>query len=292
MYEAPSNKIILKRIGITLSVVIGTIAIAWGVILLLKAAAPQPPADEPASSHIFKPAEVIEAFAKEGAINALDAQNFALQTSKDSASVIYKPASSNFAVVTLASNQALFYSKTPQAADVSQEVGEQTAALLQTWGYQKIENVGSARTENPTYTTFETSLSICQLSSSKPIAGSAIPLYHKLACLDKAAVQAEYDTLTPLLTLFKESGQAAPAYDEVSRTTKTDGNKSLAILNLAGNSNTTSLLFAAVNNKWTYLGNLSNNEAGSSNGKYILSAELRRAIADPMYGDFLTKNLQ
>lgn len=292
MYEAPSNKIILKRIAITLGVIVGTIAIAWGVILLLKAAAPQPIANEPASSHILKPAEVIEAFTKEGAIEALSAQDFNLQTSKDSASVIYKPASSNFAVVTLASNQALFYSKTPQAADVSREVAEQTAALLQTWGYKKIENVGSARTENPTYTTFETSLSICQLSSSKPIAGGVIPLYHKLACLDKAAIQAEYDALTPLLTLFKESGQSVPAYDEVSRTTKTDGNKSLAILNLASSSSGTSLLFAAVNNKWTYIGNLSNSEAGPSNGKYILSADLRRAIADPMYGDFLTKNLQ
>lgn len=292
MYEAPSNKVILKRIGITLGVIAGTVAIAWGVIFLLKATTPQSTPEEPSNSHILKPSEVIEAFIKEGAIKPLDTQNFALQTSRDLATVIYKPASSNFAVVALASDQALFYSKTPQIPDVSNEVSEQTTALLEAGGYKKIENVGSARAENPTYTTFETSLSVCQLSSSKPVANTSMPSYHKLACTDKTAIQTEYEAITPLLTLFKESGQPAPAYDEVSRTSKTEGNKSLSILNLSGNATTTSLLFAAVNNKWAYLGSLSGNETSASNGKYVIGAELRRVITDPMYGDFLTKNIQ
>lgn len=292
MYEAPSNKIILKRIGITLGVILSIIAMAWGVVVLLKAVASQPPAQEPSSGRILKPLEVIEAFAIEGTIKALGTQNFTLQISQGTADVIYKPASSNFAVVTPTANHALFYSKTPQVADISKEVSEQTDALLESGGYKKIENVGSARSENPVYSTFETSLSVCQLSSSKPATGSSTPSYHKLACLDKTAIQTEYDAITPLLTLFKESGQTAPSYNQISRTGKTEDNKSFAILNLSGEASTASLLFAAIDNKWAYLGSFSGNESSQTNGKYALSEELRRAIADPIYGDFLIKNVQ
>lgn len=292
MYEAPSSKIILKRIGITLGVILGIIAMAWGVVVLLKAVASQPTAQEPSGGRVLKPAEVIEAFAKEGTIQALNSQDFTTQISQGPADVIYKPASSDFSVVTSTNTQTLFYGKTPQVTDVSREVAEQTTVFLESGGYKKIENTGSARSENPIYTTLETSLSVCQLSSSKPSANSSVPPYHKLACADKAAIQAEYEAMTPLLTLFKESGQAAPVYNEISRTGKTEGNKSFAILNLFGETSTTSLLFAAIDNKWAYIGNLSGNEGSQTNGKYALGEELRRAISDPMYGDFLTKNVQ
>ena len=291
MYEAPSGKIILKRIGITLGVIIGIITIAWGVISLLKTFTPQVAIPEPTSGRILKPAEVIEAVTAEKAVSALSPEAFSFQISQTS-DVIYKPASSSFAIITQTPHNVLFYSKTAQATDISKEVREQVAMLLESGGYKKIENVGSARSENPAYATFETPLSVCQLSSSQPAANSATPAYHKLACSDKTAIQAAYEAVTPLLTLFKESGQTVSAYDEVSRTSKTEGSKSLAILNLSGSSGINSLLFAAVDNKWSYLGNLSGSDNSQTNGKYVLNAELRRAIADPRYGDFLTKNLQ
>lgn len=292
MYEAPSSKIILKRIGLTLGVIIGIVAIAWGVISLLKTFTPQAAViPEPASGRILKPTEVIEAVTTERAISALNPDSFNFQISQ-TADVIYKPASSSFAIVAQTPHNVLFSSKTAQTTDISREVLDQVAVLLESGGYKKIENVGSARSENPTYATFETPLSVCQLSSSRPSANSITPLYHKLACIDKTTIQTAYESITPLLALFKESGQTVPAYDEVSRTSKTEGNKSLAILYLSGSSDVNSLLFAAIDNKWSYLGNLSGSDGSQTNGKYVLSAELRRTIADPRYSDFLTKNLQ
>lgn len=291
MYESPSSKLILKRIGITLGVIIGVVAIGWGVVSLLKAFTPQVSSPEPSVGRILKPAEVIEAFSQVGAVQALSADKYTLQLSQTSTTVIHKLASSSFAVATPTTLQVMYYSKTSQVGDDSEEVGKQTTAFMESAGYKKIENSGSAQSQNPRYTTYEAPLSLCQLTSSHPAPASNIPSYHRLVCIDKTEIQAEYEAVTPLLTLFKESGQASPNYNEVTRMSKTEGNKSFSILRLLGDDGSTSLLFAAVDNKWTYLGNLSGTEGSQTNGKYSISSELRRAMADPLYGDFLTKNI-
>jgi hypothetical protein len=49
------------------------------------------------------------------------------------------------------------------------------------------------------------------------------------------------------------------------------------------------LLFAAIDTNWTYIGDIGSGT--SSNGKYVLMPDVKAAISDPKYGDFLKKHV-
>lgn len=294
MHETTPNSILLKRIAITLAVIIGIIAIGWGVITLLKAVTPEKTQPSNEQGRILKVNEVIETFGKNNSIPALNPDIYQTQeTSTSSADVIYKPASSSFAVATPTTYQALFFEKKASSNSDVATVQEQTTSFMKQSGYEKVENAGMTQSDNPAYVTYNAPLAVCQLKSIRETEPPSANLTsHQLSCQEKTAIQTEYDTINSLLTLYKESGQAEITFTQAIRTIKTEGNKSLTILSLSGDTQNTALLFAALDNKWSYLGNLSGNGQTPSNGKYVITSELRQAINDPRYGDFLTKNLQ
>ena len=129
--------------------------------------------------------------------------------------------------------------------------------------------------------------SVCQLTS----APTSAPPYYLIACADKADIQKEYTKVEELLALYKKSHQLDPFTKAISSTV-TSSNKSMTTLALTTAHQHPVLLFAAIDDKWSYLGDLGGGTAATSNGKYSISSEIQSAIRNPKYGDFLVRNLQ
>ncbi|HET6747370.1 MAG TPA: hypothetical protein VFH06_04670 [Candidatus Saccharimonadales bacterium] len=278
----------VAHIAIFIAYIIAVFAVGFGVIVLLKSAAPQPSIVKPSS---LSAAEITKEYAKPDAVKALSSNDYTAQADQTTdGTVIYRSSTASYIINAPAKNHVLFAGKKPMTKDDTPTVQEQTTAFMKDKGFEKAGNVGTARSQNPSHATYQNDKAVCVLTSTKTVEGSNLPPYHELACADKTSIQDEYAATDKLLALYKNAGGNAP-FTEVARQTKTEGNKALSIVSLINNEQSTALLFASVDNQWAYIGNLNDN-SGVSNGKYAVSDQVRQAVADPKYGDFLTKNIQ
>jgi hypothetical protein len=239
----------------------------------------------------LSPAQIIEAYSKPGAVQALSGDKYTLQTANTSeGTVIFKTEDANYTIDTPTKDTALYAAKDTKAADDKATVQEQAKAFMKERGYTEANNTASASSKNPAFLTFESSGAVCQLSSAHPETNSPLPGYHKMSCVSKEAISKEYASVNSLLDIYKKD-HSLEGTTEIIRTTKTNGNKSLATLELLNDGKQTSLLFAAINGAWEFIGNLSEGSESNSNGKYTISPQVQQAMANPKYGDFLTKNI-
>jgi hypothetical protein len=280
----------VAHVAIFIACIIAVFAVGFGVIVLLKSTAPQPASVQPSS---LSAAEVLKEYSKPEAIKALSTNEFTIQTGEASeGSVVYRSSTASYIITTPAKSDIMFVAKKPTTTDTTNTVQEQTTTFMKEKGLEKAGNVGSARSENPSYVTYQNDKTVCSLVSTSPTGGEGTSLlpYHELSCADKTAIQDEYAATDKLLALYKSAGGNAP-FTETTRQTKAEGNKTLAIVSLINDEQSISLLFASINDQWTYIGNL-NDSSGTSNGKYAVSDQVRQAVADPKYGGFLAKNIQ
>jgi hypothetical protein len=135
--------------------------------------------------------------------------------------------------------------------------------------------------------TYESNESVCQLVSSGTAVTKGVKASHLLACATKAAIDDEYAMVEQLTGLYAKK-TTVPTFAQVTRSEQREGKKALSVLLLSGEKNVR-LLFAAIDDKWEYVGNLSS--GSKTNAKFTISAELEAAIRNPKYGDFLTRNI-
>lgn len=285
--QEPNSHSRLKQFAIAIACLVGATAVGWGVVALLKNIETTHDTSI-TSTQALGATETITQYTNEGAIAELKPDIYTLQPQNEG-TVIYKSTAS-YVINTPTQHTVLFTAKDTAHSDDTTIVQSQTTTFMEQRDYKKIDNAGSARVTQPTFTTYENDKAVCQLSSSRPEKGSSIPPFFVVSCVDKTAIQKEYSAINALLALAKNAGQSS-TFTEASRATKTEGNKSLATLNLIENDKISSLLFAAIDDNWSYLGSLSDDKA-ESNGKFAISAEVRQAMSDPKWGDFLTKNIQ
>ncbi len=285
-HQSPHN---VARVALLVGALIAVIAVAFGVITFLKNATPQPTAKQEVIS--LSANQIVSEYSKPDTIKGLSADKYILQANEPTdGNIIYRSSTASYIVNTPAKSHVLFVTKQAGTDDVA-AIQDQTTAFMKEKGIEKAGNVGSARSENPSYVTYQNNTAVCNLSSTKPTPGSTtMPTYHKLSCADKSAIQEEYAATDKLLALYKSADKNTP-FSETTRLTKSEDNKALAILSLGNEEQSTSELFAAVDNKWEYVGSLNDN-SGTSNGKYVVSEQVHQAIANPKYGDFLAKNIQ
>ena len=284
--DQPKTNTTLKKIGLVLAGILLTVAIALGVVFVLKNATPKAN-NSLTPNHIAEvaPGDVVNTYSYE-TIAGLNEETYLTQNDENAAAyVTYKSGNHAYTVQAPTKLDTMFIAKSASQPDDRKTIEEQTTAFMTAKGYDKINNTGSASAENPLYYTYASSEAVCQLTSGRPVEGlPAIPPYYGLACLEKASIENEYGEIEKLFEIYKKS-QALPSFNEVSRTTSTDGNKALSILALSGEEARPSLLFAAVDNNWEFIGDL--NAGNEANGKYILSPAVRTAINNPKYGNFL-----
>jgi hypothetical protein len=111
-----------------------------------------------------------------------------------------------------------------------------------------------------------------------------------LVCADKKLLTTERDAIKTLLALDTKSEETGNLKDVV-RTTYTEGNKSLSLLSINSQDAAKvpyTLIFAAIDGKWAYVGNRTTPSIDIADSFKIPSA-LQNVINDPKYGGFLAK---
>jgi hypothetical protein len=134
---------------------------------------------------------------------------------------------------------------------------------------------------------------VCQLTDSQPIASAPANAlrYHTIACVNVSDIKQEYLQIEKLLTIYRKTNKLI-AFSSASRITATNGSIAYSIINLAATNYTyPRLLFAAVNDSWSYIGDLSAGDLKYSTGEYIITPEIKTKISDPKYQGFITKEI-
>lgn len=290
-YQPPLPKKTSHRILLIIGSVLVTLIIVIGVAFLLKSLGITK--NEPATQSTAPTADqLVDAFAKQDAIKTLSTNAYELQSADtNEGKVIFKSENASYTVDTPTKEVALYAAKDANMADDTSTVQEQVRSFMKERGYEVANNTASASSKNPAFLTFVSSGAVCQLSSAHPEANNPLPGYHKMSCISKEDVTKEYAAIKNLLDIYKKD-YTLNENTEVIRSTKTDGNKSLATIDVLSDGKQTSLLFAAIDNTWEFIANLSEGSEDTSNGKYTLSPQAQQAIANPKYGDFLKRNIQ
>jgi hypothetical protein len=172
--------------------------------------------------------------------------------------------------------------------DDTKAIQDQTTTFLTKKG-MTLQKTPDYSTTTTAYTTLAGASAVCQLSTTTPANGTARTV--NLGCNSQSEINKEYDFINTLLGLYTKADEK-PTFTQASRNLVTSGNKSLSILQLTGGATPSSLLFAAIDNQWEYIAQLSTGASTTSNGKFVPSPELTTALNNPKYGDFLTKNIQ
>jgi hypothetical protein len=288
--EHQKRILIAKRIVIAVLVIVALISVGIGVALLLKNIANNPAGSQlPASANnqnivpaAPSAASIIDGYTSLGTIRVFT-ENYQVQQDPTApSSIMYKADDQSYTVNITTNHYALFYANSTTQPNDSATVLAQTSTYLQSKGFKKLDPLpGSSMV---TYTQLG---AVCQLTSTP----TSTPPYYLIACADKADVQKEYSKIESLLNLYKKSHQL-DTFTKATSSTITSGSKSMTTIALSTAHQHPVLLFAAIDDKWSYLGDLGGGTASTSNGKYSLSTEIQAAIRDPKYGDFLTHNLQ
>lgn len=289
-FQPPLPQKTKHKVLLIVAAIVATLVVVIGVAFLLKHLAITK-TDSSTQAVTLTPAQIIEAFVKPDAIKALSPDAYDPQPVNTNAGVvIFKPESAIFTIDTPTKDTGLYAAKNPKTPDDVNIVQEQVQAFMAERGYKKGNNTASATSKNPSFVTFENNIAVCQLSSAQSAENSTLPSYHKLSCVSKEIIAKEYEAINALLDIYQKDHQPISTTEAI-RTVISEGNKSLATLNLLNDNKQTSLLFAAIDNSWEYIGNLSEGDASNAGGKYAISPQVQQAMANPKYGDFLTKNI-
>jgi len=275
----------LKRIAAALIVIVTILLVGLGVAYLLKNVASNNVVPSSSGQTALDPPNVIMAYSAPGAIAELSSDLYQQQKDDTSdAHITYKSSSHDYSVSIPTKYHTLFYAKNTSNKDDTKTIQDQTTSFLLSKGYNKVETPASSST--PVSVTYASQKAVCQLTGSGPISDS--PTYYALACVDMTGIDQEYTAIEKLLSLYKASHQLA-SFTQAIRSTVTEDNKSLSIINLTEDKSHHSFLFAAIDTNWEYIGDLSGTT--TSSGKYTITPEVNTALHNPKYGDFLTKNI-
>lgn len=233
----------------------------------------------------LKPAEMIAQYQKIEAVTAL--YHKIDQPITNSSTVSYT--SDKSYTISLPANNSVQLEQNDTSIKLN-DTGAMGASedFLSKQGLKKM-NVGF---ETDLFEVFDSETTVCQLSNAPAFGDNGASL--GLACIEKSAVTNQYSQINKLLALYTEDISMIANPSAIQIRTVTEGNKSLSITDIYGiksDSGAVSLLFAAISDKWEYIG-----QRTISNGSVLIdnsiSADLKTKINDPKYDDFLLKNVQ
>ena len=140
------------------------------------------------------------------------------------------------------------------------------------------------------YKTFENTKTVCQLLSTDKTVSSGQSHFHQLSCIDKSDISNQYASIKKLLTKDK-TPQVGSSFVQALVITNSKNNIKYSILNLNSDTKRQRLLFASVDEKWEYLGDLIGGGEKYANEKNSITPELQTKINNSKYKGFLAENL-
>lgn len=276
----------LKTAGIIVGVAVLAVAIGIGVVTLLKSVAPREEGPVVENKKQLNAQDAVGSFGTVGTIQGLSSDYQRQKTESSTGSITYKKEDKAYSVVTATPYVAIFTAKDANKDDV-QLIRDETTVFMSASGYKESAGQQASDGTGPFFTTYESNESICQLVSSGGAVAKGVKSSHLLACVAKVAIDDEYAMVEQLTALYAKK-TTVPTFAQVTRSEQREGKKALSVMLLSGEKNVR-LLFAAIDDKWEYIGNLSS--GSKTNAKFAVSTELEAALRNPKYGDFLTRNI-
>ena len=276
-------------IGIPLLVV----AIGAITVLTLSRFAPQNKSVSTTSTPTApEPADLIKQYQATDSVGELANLYTKKSTLEAGPDVINYTADKSYTVYIKATDTVQFEQKDKAATTNSSVVKANSESFLLKKELQKKSPANNAASQ--LFTLFDSSKTVCQLFDLPPYNKNGALL--TLACIKKSTINDQYTTINKLLALYNgpKSSIANPT-GIILRTTK-ENNKTLSITDIYGlktDSGATSLIFAAIDDKWEYIGQraISNGDTLVNNS---ISTELKAKLNDTntKYQGFLKKNIQ
>lgn len=199
--------------------------------------------------------------------------------------IIYQP-SDNYAIY-VAPERSVEYLR----SDASAETND-SAVLKATQEFLAKEGMKVISEDDDTlpFVTYDSAQTVCQITTLPKFNQTAASL--RLACTSKTIITARYDVVEDRLKMYADTtNEALNNIVTVSSTEVTEEAKQLDLLHVYGDSYAYTLIFAAVDEQWEYLGKR-NLPVEDPNVDTTLPADVKAAISDPKYGDFITKYVQ
>lgn len=275
-----------KILFIVVSVVI-FIGIGFATVISLKSIVGKT-ATGSQTATVMTPTDLMAAYIAPNTINSLSSKLYRSQPIS-AATIQYHSSSKTYSVGVSTTHSSLFSAINQDQPDDSALVQNQTIAFMTKEGFTKT-NDAPAAANGLVYTNFANSKTVCQLTDSSPAANSGLLRYHQMSCVDKTVIDSEYTAIESLLAIYNQS-HTISKIAQVNREVGTDKNVSYATLAISTDSAHLLLLFGAVDNSWSYLGNLTVDNAQASSSRYNITPEVRAKINDPKYNGFIAKNI-
>jgi len=140
------------------------------------------------------------------------------------------------------------------------------------------------------YKTFKNDNVICQLMSNDGPILTGQSHSHQLTCVDSKEISDQYISIKKLLAT-DNAPKLTASPSQVLVVTNSKDNIRYSILNFSSKSKQQRLLFATVDEKWEYLGDLIDGGKQYTTGKSSITPELQTKIDDVKYKGFLRNNV-
>ncbi|HEU4830811.1 MAG TPA: hypothetical protein VFS65_01415 [Candidatus Saccharimonadales bacterium] len=236
------------------------------------------------------PQDIVDSYSADEAIPVLSTDDYQLSNNIGQGAVTYKAGGHDYSVSVPTDAGVVFQAISRTQTDKTDSVIEQTTAFMQTKGMHVVTQSTQEESDTRLNTTYENASLVCQLRVVIPDEISTAS--YTLSCVDKAAVNKEYETVEQLMNLYEEVDTLG-SFTEAIRMITSEDNLSAATVGLTKmDKSFTMLLFVSVDDIWQFVANLTDGDGNGeqSNGKYVPSEALTAAYEDPTYGDFLKKH--
>ena len=222
-------------------------------------------------------------------ISALSSELYQKQTN-NSSSISHKLNDKPYSVTVQTKLSTLFFAISTTQANDNTAVQSQIAAFMDRYGLKKTVSPNNSRSEM-SYATFAGDVAVCQLEDSSPPVSAGMLRSHKVSCVDNTTIENEYAAIDNLLSIYQKS-QTLSTFTKALRITKTEKNVAYSTIHLSSDKTISILLFAAVDDKWEYLADLSAGDAKYSTGAYIITPDTKALIGNPKYNGLIERDIR
>lgn len=140
------------------------------------------------------------------------------------------------------------------------------------------------------YKTYENDATVCQFISTDTPASDSQSHFHQLSCVSKKSISDQYNAIKKLLSI-KDSPKSPSDYMLATVINNSKDNIKYSILSLNSSSSHQSLLYAAIDDNWEYLGDTLAGGQENATAKGSITPELQAKINDAKYKGFLKENI-
>lgn len=223
--------------------------------------------------------DLISSYKKDASIIELTKKYYNQQNKTN---IEFKLNNKEYSVNVESDNAVTFTAKEMSIADDTQSFQDKTASFMTTNKLTET-SVQNLKSSNSTkYKTFSNQKTVCQLIDIYPPTTTKSVQTHSLACIDMSTINAQYSNIEKLLAISQNTNNLKNISD-VQSAIQSQDNISYATMVITSNGIKHKLLFAAVDNSWSYIGEFTKD----NNGQYKLTTEMQKTISNPKYKEVL-----